>query len=176
MIARRERTTPFAAVGMGLVAGLVGTAAMTAYQELVAKAKKASANAGERSGGGDQEQPSWESAPAPAKVGKRILEGVFQQDVPPEKIGLLTNAMHWGYGTMWGAAYGVIQATLRRRPVVLGPVFGSGVWALSYAQLVPMGLYEPPWTYPAKTVATDISYHLVYGLFVGASYAALDRR
>ena len=34
---------------------------------------------------------------------------------------------------------------------------------MSYATLVPMGLYEWPWRYSAKTIAKDVSYHLVYG-------------
>lgn len=37
-----------------------------------------------------------------------------------------------------------------------------------------MGIYEPPWTYPATTAAKDLSYHLVYGLGVAAAFGALD--
>jgi hypothetical protein len=59
---------------------------------------------------------------------------------------------------------------------VHGLIFGVGVWGLSYAQLVPMGLYEPPWKYPARELAKDVSYHLVYGLGVAGSYEVLDRR
>lgn len=39
---------------------------------------------------------------------------------------------------------------------------------------MPMGLYEPPWAYPAKTVAKDLSYHLVYGVGVAAAFDTLD--
>jgi hypothetical protein len=46
---------------------------------------------------------------------------------------------------------------------------------MSYLELVPMGIYEPPWRYPIGTVALDASYHLVYGSAVGAAYAALGR-
>ncbi len=38
------------------------------------------------------------------------------------------------------------------------------------------GLYEPPWKYPPKEFALDLSYHLVYGVGLGAAYAALERR
>jgi len=38
-----------------------------------------------------------------------------------------------------------------------------------------MGLYQPPWKYSAEEVAMDLSFHLVYGVGVGAGYAALDR-
>jgi hypothetical protein len=52
-------------------------------------------------------------------------------------------------------------------------LFGTGVWAASYLELVPMGLYEPPWEYPATTLAKDLSYHLVYGVGTAAAYDAL---
>ena len=34
---------------------------------------------------------------------------------------------------------------------------------MSYAELVPLGLYAPPWTYAPKDLALDWSYHLAYG-------------
>jgi uncharacterized membrane protein YagU involved in acid resistance len=153
--------TPLGALGRGLLAGIVGTAAMTAYQELLP-------------GAGDSKDPSWEDAPAPAQVARRILSGVFHADVSADKIPLLTSVVHWAYGTAWGAVYGLVQGTVHANPLLHGLLFGTSVWGLSYAQLVPMGIYEPPWTYPAKTVAKDLSYHLVYGLGVAAAFDTLD--
>ena len=92
-----------AAVLRGVVAGLVGTTTMTAAQVLPQKLQ----SGGEESGGGDEPQDPWEQAPVPALAGRRIIEGVFHTKVPAERIGLLTNAMHWGYGTTWGAVYGL---------------------------------------------------------------------
>ena len=46
---------------------------------------------------------------------------------------------------------------------------------MPYVQLVPMGLYQPPWEYPPADLALDLSYHLVYGAALGTAYAALDR-
>lgn len=100
---------------------------------------------------------------------------MFHRPVPAEKIGLLTNLTHWGYGTAWGGVYGLIQGTVRANPAALGLLFGSGVWAMSYVELVPMGLYKSPWEYPRKTVVRDLSYHLVYGLAVAGAYRALAR-
>jgi hypothetical protein len=153
--------TPLGALGRGLLAGIAGTAAMTAYQELLAD-------------NGDSKKPTWEDAPAPAQVARRILKGLFHEDVSADRIPLLTNLMHWAYGTGWGGVYGLVQGTVRANPVLNGLLFGTSVWGMSYAQLVPMGIYEPPWTYPAKTVAKDLSYHLVYGLGVAAAFDGLD--
>jgi uncharacterized membrane protein YagU involved in acid resistance len=169
-----KRLTPLEAVASGLVAGLVGTGLMTAWQELVAKLRSSSGN-----GGSEPRAPSedpWEAASAPAKVAKRIGEGVFQKQVSPELIPLLTNAMHWGYGTGWGAVYGLAAGSARRSSALTaGAAFGTIVWLMSYVQLVPMGLYDPPWKTPPQELALDLSYHLVYGTGVASAYRLLTR-
>jgi uncharacterized membrane protein YagU involved in acid resistance len=103
-----------------------------------------------------------------------VLKGVFGTDVSAERTPLLTNAMHWLYGTSLGAVYGLVQGTIRANPLAHGLLFGTGVWALSYAQLVPMGLYRPPWEYETRTLAKDLSYHLVYGVGVAGAYRELE--
>lgn len=166
---RTPTATPLGALLRGLIAGVGGTAAMTAYQELVP-------SGGNADGGEPQsEAERWQRAPAPAQVGNRILEGVFQRQVPADRIPLLTNVMHWLYGTTQGGVYGLVRGTVRADPLVAGILFGAGVWGLSYLQLVPMGIYEPPWRYPAKALALDLSYHLVYGVGVAGVYDGLDR-
>jgi hypothetical protein len=172
------RVTPLGAVARGLVAGATGTAVMTAWQELSMKLQ-GSGGTGDGGGGAeaaapDQQDP-WEQASAPARVACKVLTGVFGREVPPERIGLLTNVMHWGYGTSWGALYGLLQGTTPGPALRRGLLFGTGVWVMSYVTLVPMGLYQPPWKYPPKELALDLSYHLAYGTGVGAGYALVDR-
>ena len=169
----RRETTPLGAVGRGLAAGLIGTACMTAWQEVAARLKRRHAKAG---AGGDEPADPWEHAPAPAQLLKRSVEGVAQVEVGPERIPLFTNVMHWGYGIGLGAVYGLVHETFHPKPTLHGPAFGLSVWAQSYATLVPLGLYEPPWHYPAKTIAKDISYHLVYGAGTAAGYELVSSR
>lgn len=47
------------------------------------------------------------------------------------------------------------------------------MWGASYAELVPLGSYEPPWKYDAKTLATDVAYHLAFGAGVATAADAL---
>jgi hypothetical protein len=54
-------------------------------------------------------------------------------------------------------------------------MFGSAVWASSYAELVPMGIYELPWKYKPQELALDLSYHLAYGLATAVAFAGLSR-
>jgi hypothetical protein len=157
----------------GIGAGLVGTTLMTAWQETSAKLRRhGPMNPDERF---REDVDPWEKAPAPARLAKRVIEGVTGREVPRERISLLTNTVHWGYGTTLGAFYALAEERLRSRPVLAGAAFGLGVWAWSYATLVPLGLYKLPWRYPATTIAKDISYHLVYGTGTAAGYAAIER-
>ena len=167
-------TTPLEAIGRGLLAGVIGTAAMDTY--LFARY---------RQGGGETRFADWESsagiddwekAPAPAQVGRRIVEGLFQTRLPSTRARLVNNVMHWGYGILNGAQYGVVAGSLRRTRVVYGLPFGASVWGASYVVLPAMKLYEPIWKYDLKTLANDLSAHLVYGLATAAGLEALSRR
>jgi hypothetical protein len=156
---------PLAAV-RGLAAGLVGTALMTAYQLAVAKAR------GRRL---DTPVPrTWAEAPAPARVAKKAAElvgkprAITKKDVPR-----VTNAVHWAYGVGWGIVYGIAAHALRPHPAAGAVGFGVGLWGLQYAELVPLGISQPPWEYPLEELGLDLSYHLVYGAGVAAAYVAL---
>ena len=97
------KCTPLAAVGSGLVAGVIGTVAMTGWQELSSRMRAAGEESAE-GGGGQEPQDPWEQASAPAKVARRVIEGLFEGEAPPEWIPALTHGTHWAYGTAWGAA------------------------------------------------------------------------
>ena len=172
----RIRPTPLRALVLGVSAGVIGTAAMTVHHEIAARLQRTSSSSNDELPRDQQERDPWESAPAPAKVGKRLLEGVFHHQIGPDKIGVVTNAMHWLYGTSWGALYGLIGGTIDVNAALAGPLFGAGVWAASYVELVPMGIYEPPWKYPIGTLANDLAYHLTFGTGVATAYAMLERR
>jgi hypothetical protein len=151
----------------GVVAGVAGTGVMTAYQLAVAKVqgKQLSTPVPHR----------WADAPAPAQVAKKAADAIGQgRRLTREDVPLVTNVMHWLYGITWGVFYGMAAGKAHPDPVAGGVAFGTGVWGASYAELVPLGVYKPPWRYPPKELAVDLSYHLVYGLAVAAAYAALD--
>ena len=149
------RPCPVGAIGRGLVAGALGTAAMTAYQTAVAKARGS------------------EPSTTPAEVAKRIIRGVLQREVSDDRTEALNNAMHWTYGTTWGAVYGVAQGSPYARTLRPGLIFGTLVWCASLVQLPALGLAPPVWEYPPEELGLDVSYHLVYGAAVAAAFAAL---
>ena len=64
-------STLLGSVGKGLLAGVAGTAAMTAWQEIAAKLRSSDVESGGPPAG---DRDPWETAPAPAKVAKLIGE------------------------------------------------------------------------------------------------------
>jgi uncharacterized membrane protein YagU involved in acid resistance len=127
-----------------------------------------------QSNGDSSAEPSdpWADAPAPAQVAKQISEGVFGVDVSPRLIPALTHVMHWAYGIGWGSIYGLVNGNAGTRGLNArrGAAFGVFVWAMSYVQLVPLGIYRPPWRYPASELRFDLAYHLAYGLGTAAAF------
>jgi len=151
--------TPAAALVRGAAAGLAGTLAMDAlwYRRY------------RRDGGTDgfldwelsAATKSYEQAGAPAQVGKRIVEGYLQRELPPASAGMMNNA--------------VTTSTPAPR-AASGPLTGATAWAASYAMLAPAGIYQPVSDYPPAALWQDLSAHLVFGLATGIAFAALTGR
>ncbi len=142
------------AVGKGLAAGLVGTAAMTVSSSLGAKARHR------------------EASTAPADAAGKVL-GVQPRDAAGK--ARFSNAVHWGYGTSWGAVRGVLAAVGLGGPagsvVHWGTVWGSGLVVLPKLDVAP-----PVKEWGAKELAIDAFHHAVYAAATGLAYVVLDRR
>ena len=169
----RPALTPLNAVALGAVAGVLGTAAMDA---LIFTRDAAD---------GDQGFLEWETAagvegydgaPAPALVGRRLVEGYLQRDVPGSSARLMTNVMHWVTGVAWGVNHGIVVGSMSRRRSSYGLLTGMAAWSASYAMLAPAGLYQPIWRYPPAVLAKDASAHAVYGLVTGTAFRLLAGR
>jgi hypothetical protein len=171
---RRSTSNPAGVVARGVVAGAVGTLAMDALWYARYR----------RDGGSDRfgawefstNLKDWDNASAPALLGKRIFEGVFQRSLPPERAALANNVMHWATGVGWGGAYGIAAGSAQKPHVRYGLVFGAIVWSSAYVILPLAKLYKPIWKYDAKTLGKDLSAHLVYGLTSATVFRVLAGR
>jgi hypothetical protein len=153
----------------GVVTGLVGTAAMTAAQLAAARPRGRPLRT--------EVPPTWSEAPATARLAKKVADAIGKGDrVTKEDVPLLTNAMHWTYGTALGVVYAISGRRSRRHPLACGLAFGAAAWSASYAQLVPPGIYELPWRYPVGELALDLGYHVVYGAAAGTAEADAGAR
>jgi hypothetical protein len=112
---------------------------------------------------------SWDDAPAPAQMGRKIIAAVTGEDPPVDKAAAVSNAMHWAYGTTCGAVYAL---AFPRRSWWAGLGLGAGVWASDYVTLPLAGVYKPIWEYDLPTLAKDLSAHLVYGVATDAALRA----
>jgi hypothetical protein len=167
----RSRSTPLGAIGRGLVAGAAGTLAMDTL--LFARYRRGGGR--DRFGGWEFSEglDSWDDAPAPAQVGRRLVEGITQRTLPARRASLVNNVTHWSYGALAGLQYGVLGGSLRNPRIAYGAPFGTGVWAASYAVLPQLGLYKQIWEYDRTTLARDLSAHLVFGVVTAATFRVL---
>lgn len=140
------------AVGRGLFAGAAGTVAMTASSTLEAKL----------SGRG--------SSSAPADAAGEVL-GVEPVDDAGE--ARFATAVHWSYGTGWGAARGIIALTGARGARATAAHFGA-VWGSSLVMLPTLGVSPPVWELGARAAATDAFHHAVYATATSIAYGLLD--
>lgn len=172
---RRIRVTPIGGLARGLLAGAAGTAAMDLlwYRRYRQGGGESGFTAWEFASGAQ----SWEQAPAPAQVGRRLYEGFFQRGLPTDDIARVNNVTHWGYGAGWGAVYGAVVGSLRPAPrlqrLLYGLPFGATVWTSSYILLPLAKLYKPIWQYDSATLAKDLTAHLTYGLTTGVVFTLL---
>jgi hypothetical protein len=173
MNADRHQVTPVGAVGRGIVAGTVGTAAMDTL--LFARYRRGGGADGPYEWESSAGVTDWERAPAPAHVGKRLVEGLFGVQLRPSRARLVNNATHWAYGVLNGAVYGILAESLSKRRVSYGLPFGAAIWVGDYVLLPAAKLYKPIWEYDAKTLADDLSAHLVFGLATAATLRLLSR-
>jgi hypothetical protein len=159
---------------VGAIAGAVGTAAMDGllYRRYRRTGGTDAAWQWESAGN----VTTWDQASAPGQLGQIIERLVIRRPPPDRWARPTTNAMHWATGIGWGVQYGAVAALSGKRPVVRAIALGPIAWAAGYVVLPLAGVYRSVWDYDARTLAKDLSAHLVYGTATAATFAALARR
>ncbi|MGH9074509.1 MAG: hypothetical protein ACRDZQ_10390 [Acidimicrobiales bacterium] len=109
--------TPLGALARGILAGAAGVVAMDGLWYWRYR----------RGGGHDgplrwelSTDVKWDQVSAPGQVGRRLVEGLFQVELPDGVAGVTNDVMHWGYGLAWGAAYGLVAGSLPRARALYG--------------------------------------------------------
>jgi hypothetical protein len=171
---KRRQPKAIDAVSNGVLAAIAGTVAMDTlwYRRYRHTGGTDNFLAWESSAGTD----SYEQAAAPAQVGKRVVEGLMQTELPPYTARAMNNLVHWATGLAWGTVHGVLAGSARRPRAAYGLATGALAWGTSYATLAPAKIYKPIWQYPAAVLWSDLSAHLVFGLGLGAAFRLLSDR
>jgi hypothetical protein len=163
--------------GQSLLLGALSAAAGTAAMDLLLYARY-------RRDGGKDSVWNWESAAAvhgwdeasgPGQVGRKLEKLVSHRPPPDRWARTTTNVVHWATGVGWGLQYGLLAGKASRRRWVFGLSLGPAAWLSSYAILPLVKVYKPIWDYDARTLAKDLSAHMVYGVVTGATFAMLSR-
>lgn len=136
------------AVGKGLAAGLLGTAAMTVSSTLEMKL----------TGRG--------SSDTPAQAAGKVLGVQPRDEVGKQRFSQIA---HWGYGTAWGAVRGLLEEAGIRGPAA-GVVHFLMVWGAAQAMLPGLGVAPPATEWSAEELATDLLHHAVYAAATSAAY------
>jgi hypothetical protein len=137
------------AVGDGLVAGFLGTAAMTASSTLEARLRHRAAS----------------SAPARATTKALGIAG-FDSDLARARFNDLS---HWGYGTGWGVVRGLLGASGLPSAKATA-AHGTAVWGCAAVTLPALDVAPPFIFWGRKEVAIDLLHHAVYAAATGLAY------
>jgi hypothetical protein len=161
-------------VGVGLLAGAIGTAAMDL--ELYRRYRRDGGTAGIWSWEFAANVTSWENASAPGQLGRKVLKLATGHEPPDQWARGTTNLVHWATGAGWGGQYGALAPAASGHPWVRAGVFGPVVWLFGYVVLPVVKVYKPIWAYDAATLREDLSAHIVYGTVTTAVFAALAKK
>lgn len=140
-------------VGVGLAAGLAGTAAITASTMLESKLR------------------GREESQMPAEAAQKVL-GVKPTD--EQSKARFSTLVHWAYGTGWGTARGLLDA-FGLPPVAATAAHAALLWGTEQAMLPAMKLSPPPTEQSAEELAVDGAHHLLYAVTTGVTYSLLSR-
>jgi hypothetical protein len=140
-------------IGKGLVAGFVGTAAMTVSSTLEARIRGRAPSS------------------APARATAKVL-GIKEFDGPIAE-ARFNDISHWGYGTGWGIVRGLLSA-VGLSPKAATAAHGAAVWGSAQAILPALEIAPPFVFWGKKEVAIDLWHHAVYAAATGAAYRLLD--
>lgn len=143
-----------AALGKGLAAGLVGTAAMTVSSTIEMKVRKRQAS----------------TAPADAAI--KVLGIEPKGDAEKARFSTL---VHWVYGTSWGAFRGLLGGFGLDGPGAAAAHFAA-VWGSGLVMLPALKVAPPVSEWGAKALAVDAFHHTVYAVGTSLAFGALNRR
>jgi hypothetical protein len=150
----RRRAPLGVEIGLGLAAGFVGTAVLTAIQILRIRA----------TGG--------EPSTAAAQGLEKTLRVKPENDEAQQR---LNNIVHWSYGSTWGIARAILAARgIRGLPATV--LHLGAVWGTALVMLPAMKLAPPVRKWGGKALASDLAQHAAYAVAAGITYDRLATR
>ncbi len=138
-------------IGRGMLAGMVGTAAMTASAMIEMRLRER------------------ESSTTPAKAAEEVFDFEADSEASEERISM---AVHWGYGTAWGAVRGMLDVLGFRGHLASVLHFGA-IWPAGLVMLPALRVAPPLIDWEPQELAVDGFHHAVYAFATGVTYDVL---
>ncbi len=114
--------------------------------------------------------------PPPIKLTRKLARRAGLAEPKGAALIAASGVMHFGFGAFCGVLYGLLPFD-RRHAHSVGALFGTMVWALSYAGWIPkLGLMPPPSRDRPGRPAAMIAGHLVFGLTMATVLRMRARR
>lgn len=101
----------------------------------------------------------------PAVVADRVARRLGRGPLDTPAKLRIQNIIHYSFGVMSGAAYGVLAESFPAVTAGAGTVAGAGIYAASHGSTLPLlGIQKPPWRLPRAAFAWEFTSHLLFGL------------
>lgn len=143
-----------ASLGVGLVAGFVGTVAMTAVQTVEMRLRR--------------REPST----TPLKAAQKVLRFTVDDE---RAEAALNNGVHFAYGSGWGVFRGLLDTALGLRGWPATALHFAAIQGAAYVMLPGLKVAPPVQDWGAREIAVDVGHHAVYAIAAGLTYDALTR-
>lgn len=140
------------ALGIGLMAGVAGTLAITLSQRI------------------DKKITGQQPSKSPVKVAAKVLN---VNPVSEEKKAKVSQEIHWAYGTSLGLVRGALHLMGVKSWTATAIHFVT-IWAAENIMLPVLKVSPPITKLPAKEIAKDALHHAVYAVAAGIAYDAID--
>ncbi|MGD0446537.1 MAG: DUF1440 domain-containing protein [Edaphobacter sp.] len=141
-----QETTYTRSLAKGLLAGLIGGLVATAAKTLVEKVYP----------------PQTHGEPEPHEV---LAERVAGHELVRTQKEVATEAIHWGFGALTGAAYGALVEYYPAATAKDGAGFGMALSSLTHGTMLPvMGLGAAPEAQTARERTSEMATHVIYGV------------
>ena len=139
------------AIGVGLIAGLAGTIAMTICQKI------------------EMEITGRKASSTPANAVREVFD---IKPVTESKTQEVANKIHWVYGTSLGMVRGMISlfglSGLAANSIFFATAWGNELFMLPYLRVAPPITKETP-----EAIGKDALFHFVYAFSAGLVFDAI---
>ena len=146
------QTDTLRAAARGMIAGAVGTAAMTLTERLEIAIS------------------GREPSTVPGQVGAHLLPGADPR--ARSDVARLNGPVHWGHGVSMGVLRAALDGMGLRGPAASAAHFAL-LWSGDAALYHALGIADVPWRWSGDELATDVLHKGVYAAVTGAVYDAL---